>query len=297
MLVFVTGATGFIGGAVVPELLQAGHQVLAFVRSESSAAKLSNTAGVQILRGDIENLEVLKQGAQQADATIHLAFIHDFTNYAASAQKDLQAVRAISSVLIGSNKSFVIAGSSAITVFSGAKGRTDESVEPTSGAPRADADLLMAQLRSQNVHSSVVRLPPSVHGKGDGGFVALLMATAREKQVSVYVEEGQNVWPAVHREDAAVLFRQAIESRDSAAPVRILATAEHGIAFKDIAEAIGKKCGVPIKSIPASEAETHLGWLGRFAQLDNPVDSSQTRKAFEWRPRQVGLLEDIEAHY
>lgn len=297
MLVFVTGATGFIGGAVVPALLQAGHQVLALVRSEASAAKLSNTPGVQVLRGDIENLEVLKQGAQQADATIHLAFIHDFTDYAANAQKDFKAVQAIASVLIGSHKALVIAGASAIAAFSGTKGRTDETFEPTSGAPRADADLLMAQLRSQGVHSSVVRLPPSVHGKGDGGFVAMLTATAKEKQVSAYIAEGENVWPAVHREDAAVLFRKAIEGRDSAAPVRILAAAEEGIAFKDIAQAIGKKCGVPVKSIPAPEAETHLGWLGRFAQIDNPVDSSKTRKAFEWKPRQVGLLEDIEAHY
>ncbi|CAO1636834.1 unnamed protein product [Sympodiomycopsis kandeliae] len=294
MIVFVTGGTGFIGSALIEELLRAGHTILALARSDQSAQALAGLKGVTVLRGDIEDLDVLKDGAQRADATIHLAFIHDFANYLEVCQKDRAAVEAIASALKGTGKSFVIASGSLTTAGQGKD--SDESGDAVltvaGGNPRGATDNYAVGLRSQGIQTTVARLAPTVHGEGDHGFVPSLIRTAREKGVSVYVDEGSNKWPAIHRRDAANLFRLIIEKKD-VAPPRVLAVAEQGIPFKSIAEAIGKKYNIPIVSQSKEQALQHLGFLGRIVSLDNPTNNSMTRQVLGWTPTAPSLLDDI----
>ena len=291
MRVFVTGASGFIGSAVVSELVSAGHDVLGLARSDSSAQAVEG-AGAQVHRGDLDNLESLRAGAESADGVIHLAFNHDFTDYTGAAETDRRAIDTLGEVLIGSDRPFVV--TSGLAGF--ALGRTmteDDAADPYS--PRASEQAALA-FTSRGVRVSVLRLPPSVHGEGDHGFVPRLIDIAREKAVSGYPGTGSNRWPAVHRFDAARLFRLALESAPAGA--RLHAIGDEGVPVREIAGAIGRNLGLPVTSIASEAAADHFGWLGVFFSLDLPASSTVTRELLGWHARRPGLLDDLdEGHY
>jgi nucleoside-diphosphate-sugar epimerase len=291
MRVFVTGASGFIGSTVVPELIDAGHQVLGLARSASSADAVE-AAGAHVHRGDLEDLESLRAGAESADGVIHLAFNHDFTDYAGAAETDRRAIDTLGAVLAGSDRPFVV--TSGLAGF--ALGRTmteDDAADPDS--PRASEHAALA-FASRGVRVAVLRLPPSVHGEGDHGFVPRLIDIAREKGVSAYPGDGSNRWPAVHRFDAARLFRLALESAPAGA--RLHAIGDEGLPVRDIAGTIGRHLSLPVTAIAPETAANHFGWLGVFFSLDVPASSALTRERLGWRPTQTGLLDDLEeGHY
>ena len=291
MRVFVTGASGFIGSAVVSELIGAGHEVLGLARSDSSAQALE-AAGAQVHRGDLEDLTSLRAGAGSADGVIHLAFNHDFNDYAGAADTDRRAIDSLGEVLAGSDRPFVVAAG--LAGF--APGRTmteDDAVDPNS--PR-HSELAALGLASRGVRVSVLRLPPSVHGEGDHGFVPRLIDIAREKGVAAYPGDGSNRWPAVHRFDAARLFRLALESAPAGA--RLHAIGDEGIPVRDIANVIGRHVGLPVRAVPAEQAIDHFGWLGVFFSLDVAASGTLTRELLGWRPTREGLIEDLDAgHY
>jgi nucleoside-diphosphate-sugar epimerase len=291
MRVFVTGASGFIGSAVVSELIDAGHQVLGLARSASSA-DVVEAAGAHVHRGDLEDLESLRAGAESADGVIHLAFNHDFTDYAGAAETDRRAIDTLGAVLAGSDRPFVVTSGLAGFAF----GRTmteDDAADPDS--PRASEHAALA-FASRGVRVAVLRLPPSVHGEGDHGFVPRLIDIAREKGVSAYPGDGSNRWPAVHRFDAARLFRLALESAPAGA--RLHAIGDEGVPVRDIAGTIGRHLSLPVTAIAAETAANHFGWLGVFFSLDVPASSALTRERLGWRPTQTGLLDDLEeGHY
>jgi nucleoside-diphosphate-sugar epimerase len=293
MRVFVTGASGFIGSAVVPELLAAGHQVLGLARSESSAAALV-AAGAEVHRGDLNDLESLRLGASKSEGVIHLGFIHDFIRFEASLQTDRRAIETMGGALEGSGRPLVIASGS----LGVAPGRVATEEDPFDGKvnPRAATAVAALGLAQRGVRISFVRLAPTVHGKGDHGFVRRLVEIAREKGVSGYIGDGTSRWNAVHRLDAAQLFRLALEK---APPGGVLhGVAEEAISNRTIAEVIGKKLGLPVSSIPAAAADAHFGWLARFFAMDQPASNAITRKSMGWTPRHPGLIEDLEAgHY
>jgi nucleoside-diphosphate-sugar epimerase len=291
MRVFVTGASGFIGSAVVSELIDAGHQVLGLARSASSADAVE-AAGAHVHRGDLEDLESLRAGAESADGVIHLAFNHDFTDYAGAAETDRRAIDTLGAVLAGSDRPFVV--TSGLAGF--APGRTmteDDAADPDS--PRASEHAALA-FASRGVRVAVLRLPPSVHGECDHGFVPRLIDIAREKGVSAYPGDGSNRWPAVHRFDAARLFRLALESAPAGA--RLHAIGDEGVPVRDIAGTIGRHLSLPVTAIAPETAVDHFGWLGVFFSLDVPASSALTRERLGWRPTQTGLLDDLEeGHY
>jgi nucleoside-diphosphate-sugar epimerase len=291
MRVFVTGASGFIGSAVVTELIEAGHQVIGLARSDSSARTVE-AAGAQVHRGDLEDLDSLRAGAQSADGVIHLAFNHDFTDYSGAAETDRRAIDALGGVLAGSDRPFVV--TSGLAGF--ALGRTmteDDAADPNS--PRASERAALA-LTARGVRVSVLRLPPSVHGEGDHGFVPRLIDIARENRVAAYPGDGANRWPAVHRFDAARLFRLALES--APAGTRLHAIGDEGVPVRDIAGVIGRHLEVPVSSVAPEQAADHFGWLGVFFSLDVPASSALTRERLGWRPTRQGLLDDLEqGHY
>lgn len=291
MRVFVTGASGFIGSAVVSELIGAGHQVLGLARSDSSAQAVE-AAGAQVHRGDLDEVQTLRAGAEAADAVIHLAFKHDFADFAGAAEADRRAIATLGGVLAGSDRPFVV--TSGLAGF--ALGRTmteDDVASPDS--PRFSEQAAL-EFASRGVRVSVLRLPPSVHGEGDHGFVPRLIDIAREKGVAGFPGEGLNRWPAVHRLDAARLFRLALESAPAGA--RLHAIGDEGIPVRDIAATIGRHLGLPVTAIPAERALDHFGWLGAFFSLDVPASSSITRELLGWQPTRQGLLEDLEeGHY
>ena len=291
MRVFVTGASGFIGSAVVRELLDGGHDVVGLARSDASAASLTG-AGVEVVRGDIENLDSLRAGAADADGVIHLAFIHDFSDYARAGQTDRRAIETIGEVLAGSDRPFVVtAGTAGLT-----QGRVlTEDDAPLPGLPRASEEVALP-LAARGVRVSVLRLPPSVHGEGDHGFVPRLIAIAREKSVSAYPSDGRNRWPAVHRLDAANLFRLALEAAPAGTVLH--GVADEGVPVRDIAGVIGRHLELPVTSISFDEAAGHFGWLGPFFALDVPASSMLTQRQLGWRPTHQGLLADLEqGHY
>ncbi|PXX11307.1 SDR family oxidoreductase [Mycolicibacterium moriokaense] len=291
MRVFVTGASGFIGSAVVSELVDAGHQVVGLARSESSAEAVE-AAGAHAHRGDLENLESLRAGAASADGVIHLAFNHDFADYMGAAETDRRAIATLGEVLAGSDRSFVV--TSGLAGF--ALGRTmteDDAADPNS--PRASEHAALA-FTSRGVRVSVLRLPPSVHGEGDHGFVPRLIDIARKKDVAAYPGDGSNRWPAVHRFDAARLFRLALESAPAGA--RLHAIGDEGVPVRDIAGAIGRHLTLPVTGIALETALDHFGWLGGFFSLDVPASSTLTQEQMGWQPTQPGLLDDLEqGHY
>ncbi|HVZ01136.1 MAG TPA: SDR family oxidoreductase [Dongiaceae bacterium] len=291
MRVFVTGATGFVGSAVVQELLGAGHQVLGLARSDSGARSLAAT-GAEVHRGDVQDLDSLRRGAAQADAVIHTAFIHDFSKFKENCEIDRHAIAALGSALEGSSKPLIV--TSGTGLLRGDRAVTEDDTSPSgpNAVPRVASEESADAIKARGVNVSVMRLPPSVHGVGDHGFVPMLIAMAREKGASAYIGEGGNVWPAVHRLDAARLYRLALEQNPG--PRRYHAVAETGVPFKEIATVIGRRLGIPVVSKSKEEAAQHFTWFAHFAAMDNLASSEQTRKATGWAPTQPGLIADID---
>lgn len=294
MRVFVTGATGFIGSAVTRELLGAGHEVVGLARSDRSAGALK-AAGAEVHRGDLTDLDSLRRGAEAADGVAHLAFIHDFTNLTASGEADLRAIGAIGEVLEGTGKPFVV--TSGLLTAPGRVGTEEDPADPDSPAKHRHAsEVATLGLAERGVSASVLRLPPSVHGEGDYGFVPMFIDFARGKGVSAMVGDGSNRWAAVHRLDAARLFRLALEA--APAGVRLHAIGDEGVPFREIAETIGRGLGVPVTSVDPEKATDHFGWLGHFAAIDMQASAALTRKLLGWQPEHTALLPDLEAgHY
>jgi nucleoside-diphosphate-sugar epimerase len=285
MKVFVTGATGFVGSAVVQELINAGHQVLGLARSEASAKSLA-AAGAQAHRGDLTDLESLRTGAAAADAVIHTGFNHDFSNYAAAVQTDTRAIEA----LAGSGRRLVVTSGTLVLQRKGPVVTEDDTPDPA--FPRKSEDAALA-VSSRGVNAAVVRLPPSVHGDGDHGFVPRLISIAREKGASAYIGDGLNRWPAVHRLDAAHLYRLVVEKAPAGASY-YHGIGDEGIPTREIAQVIGRQLNLPIVSKSPEEAAGHFTWLGHFFAMDSPASSRRTREQLGWKPKQVGLIADLE---
>ena len=292
MRVFVTGATGFIGSAVVPELIAAGHQVTGLARSDASAHALA-AAGAGVRRGALDDLDSLRAGAAASDGVIHLAYIHDFSDYEAAARTDLRAIETLGSALEGTDRPLVIA-SGVPGVVAGRPGTERDALDPSS--PRTASAQTALSLADRAVRSSVVRLSPTVHGEGDHGFVPRLIAIAREKGVSGYVGDGSNRWPAVHRMDAARLFRLALEAAPAGSVLH--GVADEGVPVRDIAEVIGRHLDVPVASISPEKAGEHFGFLGALLGRDLATSSALTQVRMGWTPSHPALIVDLEqGHY
>jgi nucleoside-diphosphate-sugar epimerase len=291
MWVFVTGASGWIGSAVVPELLGAGHRVLGLARSDDSAASIA-AAGAEVLRGDLDDLDTLRAGAAGSDGVIHLAFIHDFTDIEASVTADRRAIETMGGVLEGSGKPLVIASGTPALPGHVATER-DESAPGSPVAGRMANARAALGMAARGVRSSVVGLPRTVHGDGDRhGFIARLVGIARDTGVSGYVGDGSNRWPAVHVLDAAHLFRLAVERAPAGS--RLHAVGDEGVPILDIAEVISRHLNVPAASVPAGD----LGFLGQVLSIDQPASAALTCELLGWRPVQPGLIEDMDkGHY
>jgi nucleoside-diphosphate-sugar epimerase len=305
MRVLVTGASGWIGSALAGELLDAGHQVVGLARSESSASAME-AAGIEVVRGDLDDLDLLHGVARDADAVAHLAFKHDIAfsgDFQGAADADRRAVETLGDALAGTDRPFVIASGtlglapgSVATERDGLEPFADET-DPFRGARSrlATAQLALA-LASRGIRSSVVRLPPTVHGDGDHGFMAALVAIARDKGVSGFIGDGSNRWPATHRLDAGHLFRLALEA--APAGTALHAVAEEGVPIREVAEVIGRHLGLPVVPVADEDAAEHFGWLAGFLGTDSPASSASTRELLGWQPTQPGLLEDLEkGHY
>lgn len=297
MRIFVTGATGFVGSAVVQELTQSGHQVLGLARSEQSAAKLESD-GVDVLRGDLADLAILRKGASDCDAVIHAGFNTAFSeNDNAAKQRqncenDLQHIETMGKVLEGTQRPFVVTSGTALVTPGKLAYETDRSIFTSEQFPRVLSEQAADAVAARGVCISVVRLSPTVHGDGDHGFIPLLINIAREKGVSAYIGEGGNHWSAVHRLDSARLYRLALTNKVPGA--RFHAAAESSIPFREIAVAIGHGLGVPVVPISEGEAAAHFGWFKRFAELDAPVSAKKTREQLGWHPLQPGLIADMD---
>jgi len=292
MRVFVTGATGFVGSAVVRELIDAGHQVLGLARSDAAATSLI-TAGARVQRGSLEDLESLRSGAAVADGVIHTAFIHDFSNYGPAAEADRRAIETLGSALAGSDRPLIVTSGSLLAQRQGPLATEEDAHNPNFPRKSEDAALVLA---AQGVRASVLRLPPSVHGNDDHGFVPHLISIAREKGVSAFIGDGLNRWPAVHRLDAGHLYRLVLEKGSSGATYH--GVADEGVPTREIAEAIGRGLNVPVVSKSPEVAADHFGWIARFFAIDGPASSALTQKRLGWRPVQPGIVTDLnEGHY
>jgi nucleoside-diphosphate-sugar epimerase len=299
MRVFVTGASGHIGSAVVPELLQAGHEVVGLARSDTSAATLQ-AGGATVRRGDLDDLEGLRTAAAEADGVIHLAFKHDLMQVGdmeGAGRADLAAIEALTEPLIGTDKPFVGTSGTALLAIAGDLGRVGTEEDVMEGGYRIDAENKVIALARRGVRSSVVRLPPTVHSHLDKhGFVPTLIAQARANGRAGYLDDGANRWPAVHTLDAAHLYRLALEGAPGG--TRLHAVGDEGVPMREIAAAIGRGLGVPAQSIPSEEAEAQFSFLASFVGLDNPTSSALTGQLLHWEPAHAGLIADMdEGHY
>jgi nucleoside-diphosphate-sugar epimerase len=293
MRVFVTGASGFIGSAVVPELISAGHRVLGLARSETSAQALA-AAGAEVLRGDLNDTKSLQAGTAESDGVIHLGFVHDFANFEASVRTDLRAIETMAGLLEGSGRPFVFA--SGVAGLLPGRVVTEEVPPDPNLHPRHANALVALGFAARGVRVSSVRLAPTVHGPGDHGFVKRLVDVAREKGVSGYIGDGQNRWTGVHRLDAARLFRLALEKAPAGSVLH--GVADEAVPTRTIAELIGRGLALPVAAISPDAADAHFGWIGRFFAMDQPASSALTRERLSWTPTHPGLIADLEAgHY
>lgn len=290
MLIFLTGATGFIGSRIVPELLAAGHRVLGMTRSDAGAHALTST-GAEVHRGHLEDLDSLRSGAAKADAVIHTAFDHDFSNFVANCEKDRQAIKAMGSVLAGSDRPLLITSGTGMGIAMPGKPATEDVLNTEHPNPRSASEIAGAEMLAEGVAVSVVRLP-QVHDTVKQGLISPLIAIARAKGVSAYIGEGLNRWPAAHVLDVARLYRLAIEKCEPGA--RYHAVAEEGIRVRDIAEVIGAGLGVPVISISSSDAADHFGWLTGFVGMDLLASGAWTRKVLDWHPSGPSMLDDLK---
>lgn len=295
MRVFVTGAAGFIGRATVQELIKNGHQVLGLARSDASIEAIVK-AGAEPHKGDLKDIESLKSGARTADGIIHLAFIHDFQDFPGVCAIDRAAIEAMGEVLAGTGKPLVVASGT----LSCPKGTlATEDAEPERNTPLSDrvksADLVYALSKEKQVRGSVIRFPPTVHGAGDAGMIPHLIDLSRQKGSVIYIGDGSARWPAVHRDDAAVLLRLALEKGTAGATYH--ANAEQGVPMKDILTVVGKHLQLPLKGQSVQEAMGALGFMAPMIAMDNPTSSEKTQKELGWHPTRSGLLADMEANY
>jgi nucleoside-diphosphate-sugar epimerase len=292
MKVFVTGASGWIASAVIPELLEAGHQVVGLARSDAAAERVA-ALGADVRRGELDDADGLRAAAADAEGVVHLGYNHDFSRMGEAAQTDRAAIDAIGEAL-PSGAPFVIA-SGVIGLAQGRLATEDDQPDPAAHPRLANARAVLA-FADRGLRPIVARFAPTVHGEGDYGFVSVLAGVAREKGVAAYISDGENRWPAVHVKDAGKLIALAVD--DAPAGTILHVTAEDGVPARAIAEAIGRGLGVPTESIPAERAPEHFGWIGMFFALDAPVSSEQTRERFGWTPTHPTLLEDLDAgHY
>lgn len=289
MRVFLTGATGFIGSAIVPELLKAGHQVLGLTRSDAGVRALT-AAGAEVHRGDLEDLSSLRSGAAKADAVIHTAFIHDFSRFKEVCETDRRAIEALGSVLAGSARPLIITSGTAMGSAAPGQPASEDHFDSQHPNPRAASELEAASVSARGVDVRVVRLP-QVHDPVKQGLITYLVAVAREKGISAFVQDGQNRWPAVHRLAAAELYRLALEKGSAGA--RYHAVAEQGVPLREIAEALGRGLKLRVVSMSAEEAGAHFGWLAMFAGSDMPASSALTQQRLGWRPTGPGLISDL----
>lgn len=290
MRIFITGATGFIGSAVVKELVGAGHQVLGLCRSDAKAAALE-AAGAEVHRGSLEDLQSLKAGATQSDGVIHLGFNHDFSTFAANCEDDRRVIQALGEALAGSNRPLIVtSGTAMASSGSGQLAMEDGAVISSSVIPRAASEEAAAAVAARGVNVSVVRLP-QVHDTFRQGLITPIIEVYREKGVCAYIGDGQVRWPAAHVLDVARLYRLAIEKAQPGAKYH--AVAEQGVSMGEIAEVLGARLKLPVKSIAAEEAQGFFGWLAMFANHDMPASSAQTRKTLGWEPVGRGMLADL----
>lgn len=290
MYAFVTGATGFIGSAVVRELTAAGHGVLGLTRSDAGAQALL-AAGAQVHWGDLEDLESLRRGAAMSDGVIHTAFNHDFSKFLANCEQDRQVIEAIGSVLVGSDRPFVITSGTGMGNPAPGQPATEENFNPNHQNPRKASEFAGVSVADRGVNVSVVRLP-QVHNTVKQGLITYALQVSREKAVSAYVGEGLNRWPAAHLLDVARLYRLALEKRQAGS--RYHAVAEEGVTVREIAEVIGRGLKVPVVSMSPEEAAEHFGWLAGFVGLDMPASSVLTQERLGWHPTGPGLIADLE---
>jgi nucleoside-diphosphate-sugar epimerase len=292
MKIFVTGATGFIGSAIVQELISSGYQVLGLTRSDAGAKSLAAAGSqVEVHRGDLEDLESLRSGAAQSDGVIHTAFIHDFSRFKEVCETDRRAIETLGSALEGSHRPLIITSGTGMGSAGPSQPAIEDYVDFNHPIPRVATELAGAAVAARGVNVSVVRLP-QVHDPVKQGLITYAVALAREKGVSAYIGDGLNRWPAVHVHDAARLYRLALEKHEVGA--RYHAVAEDGVAVRDIAETVGRGLKVPVVALSPEEAPAHFGWLAMFAGRDMPASSALTRQRLGWQPSGPGLIADLE---